>query len=364
MMRAASPPTHHLLPLPAPPAPLPLPSSVRIADISEADMPPQKRLMLTAPTPRGETRESSATAAARQPGSTVARRVDYSFMDTVDASIEEREACLRERESSKTRQALARSEAHNRALEAQIATMETQLYHMEWQRQDANDRTIIHIMRTQALEAGARKMPPKRTAATTTPMTDAHIKALIAQDIAGALAKCDADRSRNGDDSHDSRSGRRRQMPNTRETVGHDVAYVMPWKTLKNMMTDKYCPKGEIKKLETEMRIFPEVFDEVEKYVSSLPDMIHGSVMTSKPKTMQDAIEFATELMDQKIRTLAERQAENKRKSDDTLRNNQNQHQPFKRHNVAHTYTIGSGEKKPYGGSKPLCFKCNYHHDG
>ncbi|GJY13085.1 hypothetical protein Tco_0382394 [Tanacetum coccineum] len=22
------------------------------------------------------------------------------------------------------------------------------------------------------------------------------------------------------------------------------------------------------------------------------------------------------------------------------------------------------GEKKPYGGSKPLCSKCNYHHDG
>ncbi|GJS62292.1 putative reverse transcriptase domain-containing protein [Tanacetum coccineum] len=25
---------------------------------------------------------------------------------------------------------------------------------------------------------------------------------------------------------------------------------------------------------------------------------------------------------------------------------------------------VGSGEKKPYGGSKPLCPKCNYHHDG
>ncbi|GJV43671.1 putative reverse transcriptase domain-containing protein [Tanacetum coccineum] len=24
----------------------------------------------------------------------------------------------------------------------------------------------------------------------------------------------------------------------------------------------------------------------------------------------------------------------------------------------------GTGEKKPYGGSKPLCSKCNYHHDG
>ncbi|GJU93679.1 putative reverse transcriptase domain-containing protein [Tanacetum coccineum] len=27
-------------------------------------------------------------------------------------------------------------------------------------------------------------------------------------------------------------------------------------------------------------------------------------------------------------------------------------------------YTAGTGEKKPYGGSKTLCAKCNYHHDG
>nr|GFC40668.1 hypothetical protein [Tanacetum cinerariifolium] len=37
-----------------------------------------------------------------------------------------------------------------------------------------------------------------------------------------------------------------------------------------------------------------------------LPDMIHGSVVASRPKTMQEAIEIATELMDKKIRTFAE----------------------------------------------------------
>ncbi|GKF65207.1 hypothetical protein Tco_0191724, partial [Tanacetum coccineum] len=146
-------------------------------------------------------------------------------------------------------------------------------------------------------------------------------------------------------------------------TIRHDVAYAMLWKTLKKMMTNKYCPMGEIKKLETEM-MFPEESDEVEKYVDGLPDIIHGSVMDSKPKTMQDAIEFATELMDQKIRTLVERQAKNKRKFEDTLRNNQNQQQPFKRHNVARANTAGPVEKKPYGGSKPLCPKSNYHRDG
>ncbi|GJZ77062.1 retrovirus-related pol polyprotein from transposon TNT 1-94 [Tanacetum coccineum] len=49
---------------------------------------------------------------------------------------------------------------------------------------------------------------------------------------------------------------------------------------------------------------------------------------------------------------------------EDTSRNNQNQQHPFKRNNVARAYTTGPSEKKPYGGSKPLCPKCNYHHDG
>ncbi|GKE49119.1 reverse transcriptase domain-containing protein [Tanacetum coccineum] len=93
-------------------------------------------------------------------------------------------------------------------------------------------------------------------------------------------------------------------------------------------------------------------------------DMIHGGVRASKPKTMQDAIEFATKLMDKKISTPAERQAENKRKLDNNSKNNQNQQQPNKRQNIDRAYTAGHGEKKHYGGSKPLCSKCNYHHDG
>ncbi|GKD58799.1 hypothetical protein Tco_1296308, partial [Tanacetum coccineum] len=40
------------------------------------------------------------------------------------------------------------------------------------------------------------------------------------------------------------------------------------------------------------------------------------------------------------------------------------QQQLLKKQNVVQAYAVGSGEKKPYGGSKPLCPKCNYHHDG
>ncbi|GKA08227.1 putative reverse transcriptase domain-containing protein [Tanacetum coccineum] len=107
--------------------------------------------------------------------------------------------------------------------------------------------------------------------------------------------------------------------------------------------------------------VFPEESDKVEKYVGGLPDMIHGSVMATRSKTMQDAIKFATELMDKKISTLAERQAENKRKLDN---NNQTQQQLSKRQNVAQAYAAGTGERKEYAGTLPLCNKCKFHHNG
>ncbi|GJT72308.1 putative reverse transcriptase domain-containing protein [Tanacetum coccineum] len=78
---------------------------------------------------------------------------------------------------------------------------------------------------------------------------------------------------------------------------------------------------------------------------------------------MQEAIEMATELMDRRNNTFAERQAENKRKFEDTPRNNQNQ-QPNKRQNTGRAYAAGNGDKKSYEGTKPLCPKCNFNHYG
>nr|GEU91158.1 hypothetical protein [Tanacetum cinerariifolium] len=102
--------------------------------------------------------------------------------------------------------------------------------------------------------------------------------------------------------------------------------------------------------------------DKVERYVDGLPNTIHGSVMATKPKTMQDAIEFATEFMNKKINTWAERQADNKRKSDDTTRNNHQQ--PNKRQNTKRAYAARNGDRRAYKGHRPLCTKCNYHNDG
>nr|GFC96565.1 hypothetical protein [Tanacetum cinerariifolium] len=61
-----------------------------------------------------------------------------------------------EQEGTQTREALARSEAYCRALEARVAVLETHVRRLEWQRQAADDLAIQHIMRTQDFEAGAR----------------------------------------------------------------------------------------------------------------------------------------------------------------------------------------------------------------
>ncbi|GKF43215.1 hypothetical protein Tco_0129767, partial [Tanacetum coccineum] len=127
-------------------------------------------------------------------------------------------------------------------------------------------------------------------------------------------------------------------------TVGNDIAYAMTWTELKKKITNKYCLRTEIKKLEV-----------VELWELKVK-------VASKPKTMQEATEMAIEVMDKRIYTFVDRQTENKRKQDNNQQPQQ-QHQN-KRQNTGRAYTAGSGEKKPYGGSKPLCTKCNYHHDG
>ncbi|GJR30062.1 reverse transcriptase domain-containing protein [Tanacetum coccineum] len=162
------------------------------------------------------------------------------------------------------------------------------------------------------------------------------------------------------------------------KTTTPEAAHAMTWAALKKMMTDKYCPRGEIKKIETEMwnlkvkgtdvvaysrrfqqlalmcsRMFPEEVDKIEKYIGGLPDMILGSVKASKSKTMQEVIEFTTELMEDKTHAYAERQAERKRKNDDLSKNNQNQQN--KRQNTGQAYTAGNSDRKSYAGSLKLC---------
>nr|GEX42806.1 hypothetical protein [Tanacetum cinerariifolium] len=189
---------------------------------------------------------------------------------------------------------------------------------------------------------------------TTTTITEAQRQALIDQGVVAAMAEAEASRVRNGYDNNglgprlaqavrectypDSLGGVALTWWNSHvKTVTLEVAQALPWKTLKKMMIDKYCPRGEIKKLKTKM---------VEKYIGGVPDTIHDSVKATGPKTMQEAIEFATKLMDKRIRDVFE----NKRKFEGTFGNNQNQPQQNKRQNTGRAYVACNSDRNIYTG--------------
>ncbi|GJW96928.1 putative reverse transcriptase domain-containing protein [Tanacetum coccineum] len=182
------------------------------------------------------------------------------------------------------------------------------------------------------------------------PMTVAAIEQLIKARVSAALANHETLRNSingHGDGSHNSSTGTRGSTRTLLKAT--DVAsYTLHFQELALM-----CG-----------RMFHEESEEVEKYVGGLLDMIWGNVMSYQPKTMEKAIEFANDQMDQKVLTITERQAEQKRKLEFNVGNNQGHQQQNKRQNTGQAYTAGPGEKREYTGSFPLCTKFNYHHKG
>ncbi|GKB22498.1 reverse transcriptase domain-containing protein [Tanacetum coccineum] len=125
------------------------------------------------------------------------------------------------------------------------------------------------------------------TTTTTTSITNAQLKALIDQGVANVLPARDADRSINSDDNHNSGMGVRRQAPSACECTYPDFMKCKPlyFKGTEGVVELTQCGSLEAPK---------------------------------KHAKWQDAIEFATNLVEKKIRTFAERQSENKRKQDDS----------------------------------------------
>ncbi|GJR93417.1 putative reverse transcriptase domain-containing protein [Tanacetum coccineum] len=245
-----------------------------------------------------------------------------------------------------------------------------------------------------APKRATRSTPAATT--TTTSVTNAQLQAMIDQGVTLALAAHNAIRSTNGEDNHNSGTGVRINERATQgvveltqwvekmeivfrisncfvenqikfsnctllgnaltwwnshvRTVSNDVAYEMTWTELKKKMTDKYYSRTKIKKLKVELwDLKVKESDKIERYVGGLPDMIHESIVASKPKTMQEATEIATELMDKRIRTFVDRQIENKRNQD----NNQQQQPQNKRQNTDRAYAAGTSKKKLYRDLNP-----------
>ncbi|GJR12157.1 putative reverse transcriptase domain-containing protein [Tanacetum coccineum] len=116
-------------------------------------------------------------------------------------------------------------------------------------------------------------------------------------------------------------------------------------------------------------KMVPEEEDRVKKFIGGLPNNMQGNVIAAEPIKLQDAIQIANNLMDQKLKGYAVKNAENKRRLEVNQRDNRGHQPPFKRpnvggQNVVRAYTASNNERKPYNGSLPLCNKCKLHHEG
>ncbi|GKD95433.1 reverse transcriptase domain-containing protein, partial [Tanacetum coccineum] len=169
-------------------------------------------------------------------------------------------------------------------------------------REGAGTSTAVGLVFSLLVSDNHNNMPPRRSSATAraavaaaraaaavaaaAPITVAAIEQLIEARVSAALANHKTllnSTNGQGDGSHNSDTGIRGTMESVfhisncavenqvkfatctflgnaltwwnshMKTVTQDVAYAMDWKALKKMMTVKYCPRGEIKKLEIEL---------------------------------------------------------------------------------------------------------------
>ncbi|GKA50428.1 reverse transcriptase domain-containing protein [Tanacetum coccineum] len=176
------------------------------------------------------------------------------------------------------------------------------------------------------------------------------------------------------------------------QPMGIEQANQITWTELKRLLTNKYCPRTEIKKMEDEfygltvngsdLKTYIRRFQELaflcpnmvpnseklmEAFIGGLPQSIEGNVTASKPQTLEEATNIAHRLMDQIIKHDSVQEAnDRKRKLEDkgniinnnyqnnynnNNRNNDHHHQQNKKQETFRTYTATNG----YTGNRPLC---------
>ncbi|GKA56707.1 putative reverse transcriptase domain-containing protein [Tanacetum coccineum] len=187
------------------------------------------------------------------------------------------------------------------------------------------------------------------------------------------------------------------------QPMGIEQANRITWTELKRLLTNKYCPRTEIRKMEEELynltvkgndlKPYVRRFQELtvvcpnmvpnnekllEAFIGGLPRSIEGNVTASKPQTLEEAINIAQRLMDQVTKhTPMQVSSDNKRKFDDrrtfnNSRNNNNYRNTNNRYNnrqnrrqeTSRAYAVTLSKNSRYTRDLPLCKRCNFHHIG
>nr|GEV13269.1 reverse transcriptase domain-containing protein [Tanacetum cinerariifolium] len=199
------------------------------------------------------------------------------------------------------------------------------------------------------------------------------------------------------------------------QPIGIEQANKITWTELKRFLTNKYCPRTEIKKMEDEfynlivkgndLKTYTRIFQELtilcpnmvpntkklmEAFIGRLPRSIKGNIIASKPQTLEEAINIAQRLMDQIIKHNSTQDTndhkqnfDDKNTTDNNYPNDRNNHsnnhnnnyqnnhnnpnrnndyhqQQNKKQETFRTYTATNG----YTGNHPLCERYTLHHIG
>ncbi|GJZ41556.1 reverse transcriptase domain-containing protein [Tanacetum coccineum] len=111
------------------------------------------------------------------------------------------------------------------------------------------------------------------------------------------------------------------------QPIGIEQANRITWTELKRLLTNKYCPRTEVKKMEDEfynlvvkgndLKTYIRRFQELavlcpnmvpnseklmEVFIGGLPRSIEGNVTASKPQTLEEAITITQRLMEQVVK--------------------------------------------------------------
>nr|GFB82095.1 reverse transcriptase domain-containing protein [Tanacetum cinerariifolium] len=191
------------------------------------------------------------------------------------------------------------------------------------------------------------------------------------------------------------------------QPIGIEQANRITWTELKRLLTNKYCPRTEIKKMEDEfynlsvkgndLKTYVRRFQELavlcpnmvpnneklmEVFIGGLPKSIEGKVTASKPQTLEESINIAQRLMDQVTKhNSIQGTNDHKRKFEDkrnisrnnyrdnyqNIRNNRmndSHQQQNRRLETFKSYAATPTKNRGYTGNHPLCHRCTLHHTG
>ncbi|GJQ92647.1 reverse transcriptase domain-containing protein [Tanacetum coccineum] len=177
------------------------------------------------------------------------------------------------------------------------------------------------------------------------------------------------------------------------QPMGVDQANQITWTKLKRLLTNKYCPQTKVRKMEDEFYnltvkgndlkpyvrrfqelavICPSMVPNTEKlleaFIGGFPRSIEGNVTTSKPQTLEEAINIAQRLMTVTKHAQIQASSDHKRNFNDrrtfnnhtnyynnNYRNINNQPQQNQRQEVSKAYAVTPAENNRYAGNLPLC---------